>query len=87
MKLTLVLGICVLSATLGCALAVAQEYGAQSEGAPSGSPAAREYPTDASPVLLEWVPPALAQLSALAAVKENFTLDRTLARRGCRHRA
>ena len=30
MKLTLVLGISVLSVTLGCALAVAQEYGSPS---------------------------------------------------------
>jgi hypothetical protein len=73
MKLTLVLGICVLSATLGCALAVAQEYGAQ-----PGPPPTREYPADASPVPLEWVPPPLAELSSMAAMKENFTLDRNL---------
>ena len=41
MKLTLVLGICVLSATLGCALAVAQEYSAQ-----PGPPPTREYHGD-----------------------------------------
>lgn len=73
MKLTLFFGISLLSATLGCALAIAQEYGSQ-----SGAPAAREYPPDASPVPLDWVPPALAQLSAAAPIKENFTLDRTL---------
>lgn len=73
MKLTLVLGICVLSAAFGCALAVAQEYGSQ-----PGPPPAREYPPDASPVPLEWVPPPLAELSSMAAMKENFTLDRTL---------
>ena len=32
----------------------------------------------AGPVVLEWTPPALAQLSALAAVKNSFTLDRTM---------
>lgn len=31
-----------------------------------------------SPVPLEWTPPALAQLSAQASMKESFTLDRTL---------
>jgi hypothetical protein len=31
-----------------------------------------------SPVPLEWTPPALAQLSAQAAMKSSFTLDRTL---------
>jgi hypothetical protein len=73
MKLTLVLAIVVLSAAYGCALAVAQEYGAQ-----SGPPPSRQYPPDASPVPLEWVPPPLAELSSMAAMKENFTLDRTL---------
>jgi hypothetical protein len=32
----------------------------------------------ASPVPLEWIPPALAQLSSTAPVKSNFTLDRTM---------
>jgi hypothetical protein len=32
----------------------------------------------AGPVLLDWTPPALAQLSTLAAVKNSFTLDRTM---------
>ena len=73
MKLTLVLGISVLSAALGCALAVAQEYGRQADPPPT-----REYPPNASPVPLKWVPPALSELSASASMKENFTLDRTL---------
>jgi len=30
------------------------------------------------PVILDWTPPALAQLSALAAVKNSFTLDRNM---------
>ena len=73
MKLTLFLGITVLSATLGCALAVAQQYSGQ-----PGPPPTSQYPPDASPVPLDWVPPALAELSTAAAMKENFTLDRTL---------
>jgi Domain of unknown function (DUF4252) len=72
MKLILLLSVSVLSATLGCALAVAQQYaGSQGTPAPVASP-------DASPVPLEWVPPALAQLSSQAAMKENFTLDRAM---------
>lgn len=71
MKLTLLFGIAVLSATLGCALAVAQQY------SQPGPPPAAVAP-DASPVPLNWVPPALEQLSAAAPVKENFTLDRTM---------
>lgn len=74
MKLTLLFSITVLSATLGCALAVAQEYGT----AQSGASPTREYPPDASPVPLDWVPPALSELSAAAPVKESFTLDRTM---------
>ena len=30
------------------------------------------------PVVLDWTPPALAQLSVLAPVKYSFTLDRTM---------
>jgi hypothetical protein len=33
---------------------------------------------DENPVALDWTPPALLALSAQAAMKENFTLDRTL---------
>ena len=73
MKLTLVLGVCVLSAGFGCALAVAQGY-----VSPPGPPPPHEAVPDPSPVPLEWVPPALAQLSSEAAMKENFTLDRTM---------
>ena len=63
----------MLSATLGCALAVAQEYVAH-----AGPPPASTANPDADPVPLEWVPPALAQLSSQAPVKSNFTLDRTM---------
>lgn len=35
-------------------------------------------PPAAGPVVLDWTPPALSQLSALAAVKNSFTLDRTM---------
>jgi hypothetical protein len=73
MRLTFLLGISVLSATLGCALALAQEY-----VAPSAPPPARAANPDADPVPLEWIPPALAQLSSEAPMKSNFTLDRTM---------
>jgi hypothetical protein len=74
MKLTLLLGISALGATLGCAIAVAQQY----PGPPSQGGSAPVALPDASPVPLEWIPPALAQLSSEAPVKSNFTLDRTL---------
>jgi hypothetical protein len=35
-------------------------------------------PVSDSPVVLDWTPPALAELSTMAAVKNSFTLDRTL---------
>jgi hypothetical protein len=73
MKLNLVVGICVLGASMGCTLAVAQEY-----VAPSGPPPVRDAAPDPNPVPLDWVPPALAQLSSVAPVKSNFTLDRTM---------
>lgn len=73
MKLSLLVGICLVSAGLGCALAVAQ-----GSGSPSGPPPPHEAVPDPSPVPLEWVPPALAQLSSEAPVKSNFTLDRTM---------
>jgi hypothetical protein len=73
MKLTLIFGVAVLSVGLGCALAVAQQY-----ADPSAPPPPRAMAPDESPVPLEWVPPALAELSAEAPVKSNFTLDRTM---------
>jgi hypothetical protein len=35
-------------------------------------------PPASGPVILDWTPPALGQLSTLAAVKNSFTLDRTM---------
>jgi hypothetical protein len=56
------LSIAVLAATVTCALAPAQA---------TPDPAA-------GPVVLDWTPPALAQLSSEAAVKSSFTLDRNM---------
>ncbi len=49
------------------------------------APAQQPGPNDAppavpahGPVVLDWTPPALAQLSSRAAVKNSFTLDRTM---------
>jgi hypothetical protein len=70
-------GISVLSAGMGCACALAQPAAAPqgADGPPPAIPAAN---ADLSPVPLEWTPPALAALSAQAAVKSSFTLDRNL---------
>lgn len=75
-------GILVLGATLACGCALAQTPAApQEESAPPPAAAAPVNPdpnANLSPVPLEWVPPALTQLSAQAAVKSNFTLDRDM---------
>jgi hypothetical protein len=41
-----------------------------------GAPTA--VPVSDSPVVLDWTPPALAELSTMAAMKNSFTLDRSL---------
>jgi Domain of unknown function (DUF4252) len=64
----------VLCAGVGCGCLLAQT--AQTLQNPGG-PAAAVAP-ELSPVPLEWVPPALLQLQAQAAVKSSFTLDRNL---------
>jgi hypothetical protein len=49
---------------------------------PAGPLAAQEptspLPPGSGPVIVDWTPPALAQLSAYATVKNSFTLDRTM---------
>jgi hypothetical protein len=60
---------------MGCACVLAQAPAApQTDENPRPAAAA----ADPGPVPLEWVPPALMQLSAQAAVKSNFTLDRDM---------
>src|SRR5450755_1985744 len=85
MKRMLSLAIPVLCAALSGAYVLAQtQPGAQDPLDPFG-PAASAAPgqmpeprLESGPVVLEWVPPALAQLSAQAAVKSSFTLDRDM---------
>ncbi len=70
MKKMLLLGIPLVCATLGSRSSLAQ-----ATAAPAAAPAPL---LDRGPVVLDWVPPALAQLSAQAAVKSSFTLDRAM---------
>jgi hypothetical protein len=60
----------VLFASIVCATALAQQPGPSE---PQPPPA-----YSSGPVVLDWTPPALAQLGALAAVKNSFTLDRNM---------
>jgi hypothetical protein len=56
------LGIAILAAGIGCVPAPAQSPANPATG----------------PVVLDWTPPALAQLNAQATTKSSFTLDRTM---------
>jgi hypothetical protein len=74
-------GICILSAGVGCLPALAQTT-SEPQQAPQNPAAAVAADSGASSepaaVVLEWTPPALEQLSAQAASKSSFTLDRTM---------
>lgn len=78
MRLSLFFSISVLSAGLGCALALAQEYASPSAADRNQPPAARAIDPAADPVPLDWTPPALVELSSQAAIKSSFTLDRAM---------
>ena len=67
-----------LSAGLTCMCVVAQtpaDPAGQGSAPPEAAPAEA---TDAGPVVLDWTPPALTALSAQAAMKSSFTLDRNM---------
>jgi hypothetical protein len=63
---------------MSCACALAQAPAAPQTDDNPPPAATAPMATDPGPVPLEWVPPALTQLSAQAAVKSNFTLDRDM---------
>ncbi|HUB00269.1 MAG TPA: DUF4252 domain-containing protein [Terracidiphilus sp.] len=67
-------GVCALWAGLACAAAVAQ---APVEPVSPDNQAPPPVVAQ-GPIVLDWVPPALAQLSAQAGMKESFTLDRDM---------
>ncbi len=78
MRLLTWAGCAALSAGLVCVYAPAQTA---ADPAGPGSAAGEVAPPatpDAGPVVLDWIPPALTALSAEAAVKSNFTLDRRM---------
>jgi len=63
----------VFAAILGCGWAAAQPTPPAAAPAPDAS-----AHSDAAAPPLGWTPPALVELSSLAAAKESFTLDRTM---------
>lgn len=74
-KWALLLEIPLLCATLTGSISLAQPP-ANPDAAPA--PAAPTVGDDLGSAMLEWVPPALGQLSTQAVAKESFTLDRTM---------
>lgn len=74
------LGVSVLGAAMICG-AVSDLALAQASARPSGAPDPGNAPAASTAIgsaILEWTPPALAQLSTQALAKENFILDRTM---------
>jgi len=71
----------MLIAAFSCGLALAQTQADPSRPPSSGgAPVASPVPagSELSSAILEWTPPALAELSAQAVAKENFTFDRNM---------
>ena len=69
----------VLSAGISCGFAIAQAPANPSATQGFGSaPSAFGCRSDLSSAVLEWVPPALTQLSSQAVAKESFTFDRNM---------
>ena len=73
MRRTLFVGIPVLCVALSGGI-----LWAQAPGALEGAHAARVSDAGQGPVVLEWVPPALQDLSAQASTRTSFTLDRSM---------
>ena len=71
------LQISTVCAFLGCACLVAQSS-ARVQRIENSAQVAPPVNTDLSPVPLEWVPPALLDLQAQAAVKSSFVFDRAM---------
>jgi hypothetical protein len=70
-------GIAVLTAGMSCGFVLAQAPANPSASLGyGGAPPAPS--SDLSSAMLEWTPPALAQLSSQAAAKESFTFDRNM---------
>lgn len=68
--------VCAAAVALSAIVGVNLVGGAARAQAPQAPPPAAAPP--ASAIVLDWTPPALAVLSAQAAAKSSFTLDRTM---------
>jgi len=77
------MGVTLLGAAVFCAASLSQPPPPATSPdphntPPSSSPPAVPPPAAFSSAILEWTPPALAQLSTQAAAKESFTFDRAM---------
>jgi hypothetical protein len=72
------LKILFLSAAIACGSALPQTPTEPSAAPPNAGNAPAAANSDIGSAILEWVPPALAQLSTQALAKESFTLDRNM---------
>ena len=68
-------GIAIVASAIGCHAAIAQAPIQPAVPSAAANLAADSSPT---PIDLDWTPSALAQLSARAAAKSSFTLDRAM---------
>jgi hypothetical protein len=78
MKRTLPFAIPLLCVAFSCVALSAQSPAELADPFGPGPEATHAAIPEAGPVILDWVPPALARLSAQAAVKSSFTLDRNM---------
>jgi hypothetical protein len=78
MKRIFLVAIPVLCAALGAGYSLGQAPADPPDPLGLSPSAASASIPEPGPVVLDWVPPALAQLSTQAAVKSSFTLDRAM---------
>jgi hypothetical protein len=78
MKWMQCVGIAVLTTGISCGSVLAQAPANPSAPTDFGNDPASTASSNLSSAVLEWVPPALAQLSSQAVARESFTFDRNM---------
>jgi hypothetical protein len=77
MRSALRVAIFIVGTGIGCACVLAQAPGKLPSPDTGVTEAIPAPPPGSNPVILDWTPPALAQLSAQAQAKSSFSLDRS----------
>jgi Domain of unknown function (DUF4252) len=78
MKRLLLQGIPVLFLAASFCSSLSAQTASPADPGPAPAIAPPPAGADAGPVVLDWVPPALSQLSSQAAARSSFTLDRNM---------